>query len=52
MNIPIEAAMRTLKLGGMAKDWREVKYQNNEQYLSELLDIEMRERERLTELTA
>lgn len=42
---PIEATMRSLKLGGMAKDWQGVKYQNNEQYLSELLDIEMRERE-------
>ena len=41
----IEATMRTLKLGGMAKDWRGVTYHDNEQYLRELLDIEMRERE-------
>jgi DNA replication protein DnaC len=45
MAYPLEQTMRTLKLGGMAKDWRSVKYQNNEQYLSELLEMEMRERE-------
>lgn len=27
----IEQAMRTLKLGGMAKEWRSVAYENNEQ---------------------
>jgi DNA replication protein DnaC len=37
--------MRTLKLGGMAKDWRSVEYHNNEQYLRDLFDIELRERE-------
>ncbi len=37
MNQNLEQTMRTLKLGGMAKDWRSVKYQNNEQYLAELL---------------
>ena len=41
----IEQTMRTLKLGGMAKDWRGVKYQDPEQYMRELLDIEVRERE-------
>ena len=41
----IEATMRTLKLGGMAKEWRDVTYQDNEQYMQELLDIEVRERE-------
>jgi DNA replication protein DnaC len=41
----IEQTMRTLKLGGMAKDWRGVAYQDNEQYIRELLDIEVRERE-------
>jgi DNA replication protein DnaC len=45
MAYPLEQTMRTLKLGGIAKDWRSVKYQNNEQYLSELLEMEMRERE-------
>lgn len=41
----IEATMRTLKLSGMAKEWRSVIYQDNEQYMQELLDIEVRERE-------
>jgi DNA replication protein DnaC len=51
----MEQILRSLKLGGMAKDWRSVKYQNNEQYLRELLEMETREREanrtnRLTKL--
>jgi DNA replication protein DnaC len=41
----IEQTMRTLKLGGMAKDWRNVEYHSSEQYLHELLEIEVRERE-------
>ena len=41
----IEQTMRTLKLGGLAKEWRSVSHQDNEQYLRELLDIEVRERE-------
>lgn len=41
----IEQVMKTLKLGGMAKDWRSVKYKSNEQYLRELLEIETQERE-------
>jgi DNA replication protein DnaC len=41
----IEQTMRTLKLGGMAKDWRSVEYRNPEQYMRDLLDIEVRERE-------
>jgi len=52
MNFPIaesmqsiEQTMRTLKLGGLAKEWRNVVYQDNEQYMRELLDIEVRERE-------
>jgi DNA replication protein DnaC len=55
MTATLEQTMRSLKLGGMAKDWRNVKYQNNEQYLGELLEMEVREREanrtnRLTKL--
>ena len=45
MTSALEQTMRSLKLGGMAKDWKNVKYQNDEQYLSELLDIEVRERD-------
>jgi DNA replication protein DnaC len=41
----IEQTMRSLKLGGMAKEWRSVKYQEPEQYMRELLEIEVRERE-------
>ncbi len=41
----IEQTMRTLKLGGLAKEWRNVKYQDSEQYMRELLEIEVRERE-------
>ena len=41
----IEQTMRTLKLGGLAKEWRNVTYSDNEQYMRELLEIEVRERE-------
>ena len=41
----IEQNMRTLKLGGLAKEWRTVEYRDNEQYVSDLLDIELHERE-------
>jgi len=41
----IEQTMRTLKLGGLAKEWRGVAYKDNEQYIRALLDIEVRERE-------
>jgi DNA replication protein DnaC len=45
MSSDIEQTMRNLKLGGLAKDWRSVKYSGNEQYLRDLLEIEVRERE-------
>lgn len=41
----IEQTMRTLKLGGLAKEWRSVSYHDTEQYMRDLLDIEVRERE-------
>ena len=37
--------MRTLKLGGLVKEWQSVKYQNTEQYVEELLELEIKERE-------
>ncbi len=37
----IEQTMRTLKLGGLAKEWRNVVYQDSEQYMRDLLDIEV-----------
>ena len=41
----IEQTMRSLKLGGLAKEWRDVEYHDKEQYMRELLEIEVRERE-------
>ena len=34
----IEQYMRTLKLGGMAREWRSVEFQSKEQYVRELLE--------------
>jgi DNA replication protein DnaC len=41
----IEAGMRKLKLGGLARDWRSVPFENTEQYVAALLDLELKERE-------
>lgn len=41
----IEKAMKALKLSGMAKEWRSVPYENNEQYITDLLQLELKERE-------
>jgi DNA replication protein DnaC len=41
----IEQTMRTLKLSGLAKEWRSIKYQDNEQYMRDLLEIEIQERD-------
>ena len=42
----IEKSMRILKLGGLAKEWRNVRFNgDHEEYLRELLDVELRERE-------
>jgi DNA replication protein DnaC len=41
----IEQTMRTLKLGGLAKEWRSVTYHDNEQYIRDLMELEVRERE-------
>jgi len=43
--VNVEQTMRTLKLGGLAKEWRSVQYHDTEQYMRDLLDIEVRERE-------
>jgi hypothetical protein len=45
MSEQIEQYMRTLKLGGMARDWRSVRYTDTEQYVTELLKLELHERE-------
>ena len=41
----IELMMRQVKLGDMAKGWRSVRYENTEQYVTELLKLELQERE-------
>lgn len=41
----IEQYMRTLKLGGLAKEWRSVDYINTGQYVGDLMKLELRERE-------
>ena len=45
MSEQIEKYMRTLKLGGLAKEWQTVSYKTKEQYVRELLELELRERE-------
>ena len=46
MTEQIEQYMRTLKLGGLAKEWRSGSYCDDpEQYVKELLELELRERE-------
>lgn len=45
MNTTIEQTMKSLKLGGLAKEWRNVAYHDTEQYMNALLEIEVRERE-------
>lgn len=37
----IEQLMRQVKLGGMAKGWRSVPYENTEQYVTDLLTLEL-----------
>ena len=41
----MEASMKKLKLGGLAKDWRSVEFKSPEQYLRALLDLELKERD-------
>lgn len=45
MNEQIELMMKQVKLGGMAKGWRDVSYKDNEQYIYDLLSLEIKERE-------
>ena len=41
----IEMMMRQVKLGGMAKGWRSVSFIDTEQYVADLLKLELQERE-------
>lgn len=45
MSEQIELMMRQVKLGGMAKGWRAVPFTDTEQYVTDLLKLELRERE-------
>ena len=45
MSEQIELMMRQVKLGGMAKEWRSVRFENPEQYMTVLLKLELKERE-------
>ena len=45
MSGQIELMMRQVKLGGMAKEWRSVQFESPEQYVTDLLKLELRERE-------
>lgn len=45
MSERIEQYMRQLKLGGLAREWRSVEYHDKEQYVTDLLQLELRERE-------
>lgn len=44
MNNCIEQYMKQLKLGVLAKEWQNVEYRDKEQFLTELLELEIRER--------
>jgi len=41
---PIEGMMRRLKLGSLARQWRSVEHENNEQHMAELLCLEIEPR--------
>lgn len=41
----IEQYMRQLKLGGMARNWRSVEFYDKDQYVKDLLQLELQERE-------
>ena len=45
MSEQIELMMRQVKLGGMAKGWRSVPFTDTEQYVTDLLKLELQERE-------
>ncbi|MCK4261202.1 MAG: ATP-binding protein [Halanaerobiales bacterium] len=45
MNVSIKEYCKKLRLSGIAKNWMDVKFENPEQYLIELLEIELKERE-------
>ena len=51
MTEQIEQYMRTLKLGGLAKEWRSISYYGDpEQYVTELLELRERETNRINRM--
>ena len=51
MTEQIEQYMRTLKLGGLAKEWRSISYYGDpEQYVKELLELRERETNRINRM--
>ena len=51
MTEQIEQYMRTLKLGGLAKEWRSISYCDDpEQYVKELLELREREANRINRM--
>lgn len=45
MTDSLELMMRALRLGGLSKRWQEVEYRDNEQYVRELLSLELKIRD-------
>lgn len=45
MSNQIEKYMKTLRLGSLAKEWRSVAYKDTEQYVRDLLELELKERD-------
>lgn len=45
MHSQIEKNLKLLKLGTLAKEWESVEFHTKEQYLSDLITLELRERE-------
>jgi hypothetical protein len=41
MSEQIELMMRQVRLGGMAKEWRSVQFERPEQYVTDLLKLEL-----------
>lgn len=45
MDNVIEQLCKQLKIGGIARNWKDVEFKTKEQYIYDLLTIEVRERE-------
>lgn len=45
MSESIEEGMRKLKLGGLVREWRSIPFESPEQYVSAMIELELKERE-------